>query len=113
MDRSRYTKPDLREKLKKKIQASSKGGKKGQWSARKAQLLVQEYEKAGGGYKKAKSAEQKHLSKWSAEDWQTKDGDTKARMPDGSVKRYLPKRAWDRLNDDEKRATDRRRWPKR
>jgi len=44
-----YTKPKLREKLKAKIMAGSKGGKPGQWSARKAQLLAQEYKSAGGG----------------------------------------------------------------
>ncbi len=30
---------------------SDKGGKPGEWSARKSQLLVQEYEKQGGGNK--------------------------------------------------------------
>jgi hypothetical protein len=39
-----YTKPALRKRLFEKIKAGSKGGKAGQWSARKAQML-------GGGYK--------------------------------------------------------------
>lgn len=46
-----YTKPELRKRLFKKIKAGSRGGKPGQWSARKAQLLALEYKKAGGGYK--------------------------------------------------------------
>jgi len=46
-----YTKPALRKRLFEKIKAGSKGGKPGQWSARKAQLLALEYKKAGGGYK--------------------------------------------------------------
>ena len=46
-----YTKPALRERLFKKIKAGTRGGKAGQWSARKAQLLAKEYEAAGGGYK--------------------------------------------------------------
>lgn len=46
-----YTKPTLRKKLFEKILAGSRGGKAGQWSARKAQLLAREYKKAGGGYK--------------------------------------------------------------
>ena len=46
-----YTKPTLRKRLFNKIKASTKGGKAGQWSARKAQLLASEYKKAGGGYK--------------------------------------------------------------
>jgi hypothetical protein len=50
-DNSKYTKPELRERIKDRIMESSKAGKPGQWSARRSQLLVQEYEKAGGGYK--------------------------------------------------------------
>ena len=30
---------------------SKKGGKPGQWSARKAQMLAKKYKAAGGGYK--------------------------------------------------------------
>ncbi len=33
-----YTKPTMRKRLFEKIKAGSKGGKPGQWSARKAQL---------------------------------------------------------------------------
>jgi len=46
-----YTKPGMRKALFNKIKAGSKGGKPGQWSARKAQLLAVQYKKAGGGYK--------------------------------------------------------------
>jgi hypothetical protein len=46
-----YTKPKMRESLFKKIKAGSKGGKPGQWSARKAQMLAKEYKAKGGGYK--------------------------------------------------------------
>jgi len=46
-----YTKPTMRKRLFNKIKASSKGGKPGQWSARKAQRLAKEYKAAGGGYK--------------------------------------------------------------
>ena len=46
-----YTKPGMRKRLFKRIMAGSKGGKPGQWSARKAQILAREYKKAGGGYK--------------------------------------------------------------
>jgi|TARA_R100001129_G_scaffold46139_1_gene31423 hypothetical protein len=41
----------MRKRLFEKIKAGSRGGKPGQWSARKAQLLASEYKKAGGGYK--------------------------------------------------------------
>jgi stalled ribosome alternative rescue factor ArfA len=46
-----YTKPTMRKRLFEKIKSGSRGGKPGQWSARKAQLLASEYKKAGGGYK--------------------------------------------------------------
>lgn len=46
-----YTKPTMRKNLFNRIKAGSKGGKPGQWSARKAQLLASEYKKKGGGYK--------------------------------------------------------------
>jgi hypothetical protein len=46
-----YTKPALRKRLFNQIMAGSKGGKPGQWSARKAQLLAKAYKDAGGGYK--------------------------------------------------------------
>ena len=46
-----YTKPTMRKRLFSKIKAGTKGGKAGQWSARKAQLLASEYKKSGGGYK--------------------------------------------------------------
>lgn len=68
-----YTKPELRERIKDRIMAGSKGGKPGQWSARKAQLVAQEYENEGGGYKGDKTEKQKSLEKWGEEKWQTKD----------------------------------------
>ena len=46
-----YTKPEMRKRLFNKIKAGTKGGKAGQWSARKAQMLAKEYKAAGGGYK--------------------------------------------------------------
>ena len=46
-----YTKPAMRERLFKKIKAGGKGGKPGQWSARKAQMLAREYKAKGGGYR--------------------------------------------------------------
>lgn len=45
-----YTKPAMRKRIFQRIKAGSKGGKPGQWSARKAQLLATSYKKAGGGY---------------------------------------------------------------
>lgn len=46
-----YTKPTVRKRLFEKIKNGDKGGKPGQWSARKAQMLVKQYEDKGGGYR--------------------------------------------------------------
>ncbi len=101
----KYTDPKLRDTLKEKIQAGDRGGKKGQWSARKAQLLVQEYEKAGGGYTGEKDASAKHLEQWGAQDWKTKKGGADARG-EGGTSRYLPDVAWKLLSKAEREQTD-------
>jgi hypothetical protein len=49
-----YTKPTMRKRLFNQIKAGSKGGRPGQWSARKAQLLAKNYKSSGGGYKTKK-----------------------------------------------------------
>tara|TARA_R100001440_G_scaffold21276_3_gene35163 strand:+ start:3333 stop:3644 length:312 start_codon:yes stop_codon:yes gene_type:complete len=46
-----YTKPTMRKNLFNKIKAGSAGGRPGQWSARKAQMLAKQYKAKGGGYK--------------------------------------------------------------
>ena len=46
-----YTKPAMRKRLFYKIKACSKGGRAGQWSARKAQMLARQYKAKGGGYR--------------------------------------------------------------
>ena len=46
-----YTKPGMRKSLFESIKASDKGGKPGQWSGRKAQMLAKQYKAKGGGYK--------------------------------------------------------------
>ena len=103
----KYTHPELREQIKEEIKASDKGGEEGQWSARKSQLLTQEYEKRGGGYKGEKGESQKNLQKWTEEDWQTREGDADARQ-DGETKRYLPKKAWEDMTEEEKEETERK-----
>lgn len=104
----KYTDPELRERIKEEIKESDKGGKKGHWSARKSQLLTREYEKRGGGYKGEKDDSQKNLEKWTDEEWQTQEGDIKARGDDGETKRYLPKKAWENMSEEEKRETEKK-----
>lgn len=102
----KYTHPELRESVKEEIKASDKGGKEGQWSARKSQLLTQEYEKRGGGYKGEKGQSQKDLEEWTEEEWQTKEGEADARQDSGETKRYLPKKAWENMSEEEKEVTE-------
>ena len=46
-----YTKPAMRKRLVASVKAGGKGGKPGQWSARKAQMVAKQYKAKGGGYK--------------------------------------------------------------
>lgn len=101
-----YTKPQLRERIKRSVMAGSQGGKPGQWSARKAQLVAQRYEKAGGGYTGSKTKAQSSLSRWTKEDWQTSD--KKPAIREGGTRRYLPAAAWAKLSPAEKAATNRK-----
>lgn len=104
-----YTDPELRERLKEQIKAGDRGGRPGQWSARKSQLLTSEYEAQGGGYRHEgeRTASQEHLQEWTRQDWRTADGGDRARGSDGT-RRYLPDAAWELLSDEEKQATDTR-----
>ncbi|MDJ0651725.1 MAG: hypothetical protein QNJ27_01765 [Simkaniaceae bacterium] len=76
----------------------SKGGKAGQWSARKAQLAVKLYKEAGGSYigsKKKSNA----LTQWTKQDWRY--------VGEPKKSRYLSKKAIDALTKEEKAATSR------
>lgn len=96
-----YTKPAMRKRLFEKIKAGSKGGKAGQWSARKSQLLAREYKKAGGGYTGEKTKAQKSLSKWTKEEWGTKSGKPSTQGKKATGERYLPKKARQALSKEE------------
>lgn len=99
-----YTDPDLRERIKREVMAGDKGGRAGQWSARKAQLVAHEYEAQGGGYKHERTEAQQHLKEWGDEKWHTADG--KQAIQGETTHRYLPEEAWQELSPEEKKATD-------
>ena len=105
-DPAQYTQPELRDKIKAEVTAGDKGGRPGQWSARKAQLVTHEYEKQGGDYKQPPTEEQQSLKQWGEEHWTTSDGKPAER--EGGTTRYLPEAAWDQLSDEEKAATNRK-----
>lgn len=72
-------------------------------------MMAQEYKRRGGDYKTDKSEKdesQKNLSNWTDEEWQTKDGSANAKKEDGTQQRYLPKKAWENLSEEEKKQTD-------
>jgi hypothetical protein len=100
-----YTKPGLRDSIKRRVLAGSKGGRPGQWSARKAQLVALEYKKAGGGYTGSKSRKQKSLSKWTKEEWGTRSGKPSTQGSKATGERYLPKKARQALSKKEYAAT--------
>lgn len=90
------TDPALWEQVKDEVTAGGKGGKPGQWSARKAQMAVAEYKKRGGGYRGERDPHN-HLHEWIEEDWGTRSGDESGTTGE----RYLPKAARDALTDKE------------
>lgn len=99
------TDPKLWEKVKKRVTAGDKGGQKGEWSARKAQLATQEYKKQGGGYAGRKDPHNS-LVEWGKEEWGTKSG----KKSGDTHERYLPRKAREALSDDEyKRTTAKKR----
>ena len=100
-----YTNPALRNRIKNRITAGTKGGAAGQWSARKAQLVTQAYKAAGGGYTGSKTAAQSSLKKWGKEDWGTKSGKPSTVGPKATGERYLPKKARESLTGKEYAAT--------
>ena len=99
------TDPKLWDKVKTEVTEGDKGGKPGQWSARKAQLAVNEYKHEGGGYRGEKPADN-HLVEWQREDWGTKSGEQSGKTGE----RYLPKKAREALTEGEyKRTTAKKR----
>ena len=100
MSVAKKSNPALWESIVSRVKSGSKGGNAGQWSARKAQLAVSIYKKAGGKYKGAKSSSNK-LAKWTKQDWTTSSG-----KPSEGKRRYLPKKAWSALSSSEKRSTN-------
>jgi len=103
-----YTKPSLRATIVASVKAGTKGGRSGQWSARKAQLVAQKYEAAGGGYTGNKTSKQKSLSKWTKEKWRTKSGKPSTQGPKATGERYLPSAAIKSLSAKEYAATSRK-----
>ena len=94
------SKPELWKRIVARVKAGNKGGDKGEWSARKAQLAVKLYKEAGGGYV-GKKSQSNSLAKWTKQKWRTKSG-----KPSGLTgERYLPEKAIKALTPKEYSAT--------
>ncbi|MBX9739081.1 MAG: hypothetical protein K2X62_03365 [Beijerinckiaceae bacterium] len=100
---AKKTDPALWRKVKAQVTRGTKGGRAGQWSARKAQIAVAEYKARGGGYSGAKKPDN-HLAKWTKEDWGTASG----RKSRETGERYLPRKARASLSKEEYAATTRK-----
>ncbi|TFL19195.1 Rho termination factor N-terminal domain-containing protein [Jannaschia formosa] len=92
------TEPELWETVKQEITDGDKGGEPGQWSARKAQMAVQEYKKRGGGYaEEGPDRKETSLHEWTEEDWGTKSGEESGETGE----RYLPRKVRMLLTEEE------------
>jgi hypothetical protein len=100
METAKKKNPKLWESIVASVKRGDKGGKKGEWSARKAQLAVKMYKDKGGEYIGAKS-KSNSLVKWTKQDWTTKSG--KPSLETGE--RYLPKKAIKSLTPKEYKET--------
>ena len=93
--------PALWKRIVSQVKSGSKGGDPGEWSARKAQLAVSLYKKAGGSYSGPKRSTS--LSKWTQQNWRTKSGKPSSKTGE----RYLPEKAIKSLSSAEYAATSR------
>lgn len=99
---AKRTDPALWEAVKAEVTAGSKGGRPGQWSARKAQMAVRIYKERGGGYIGPKDPDNS-LTRWTEQDWRTKSG----RPSLQTGERYLPADAIAALTEEEYAETTR------
>lgn len=92
--------PDLWKSVVAQVKSGSRGGKKGQWSARKAQLAVHIYKKHGGSYIGPKHRDNS-LVRWTEQDWGYLDpaDPLKKRSKRG---RYLPLAVKEAMSEKQK-----------
>ena len=75
LSEDKYTDPELHDQVEEEIKESNKGGAPGQWSARKAQVMAQEYEERGGSYTTDKEIHQDDSESEEEEDEEDIDAD--------------------------------------
>lgn len=92
-----YSDPGLRESIKDRIMAGGKGGAPGQWSARKAQMVAQEYKAKGGSYEGGPSKQQTSLKRWTKQEWTTPSGKPSTQGSKATGEVYAPRKAIEKL----------------
>ncbi len=102
MSTARRTDPKLWKSVVASVKRGAKGGRPGQWSARKAQIAVRLYKKKGGRYR-GKKRRDNSLAKWTRQRWRTRSG----RPSLETGERYLPAKAIRSLSAAEYGATTR------
>lgn len=85
-------------KVKKMVLEGDRGGMRGEWSARKAQIAVAEYKSRGGKYIGEKSKDNS-LTIWTQEDW--------GYIDNKHGNRYLPKKVRSALTPEQIAAENR------
>lgn len=91
MVKTERTNQKMWKKIVRDIKKSNKGGRPGQWSARKAQLAVSIYKKQGGRYKSRKR-NKNSLYRWTKQKWRTRSGKPSIVGPNATGERYLPEK---------------------
>jgi hypothetical protein len=119
--RARRIDPGLWERAKDEVTKGDRGGRAGPWSARKAQLAVQDYKRRGGGYEGQKRADRARAYQFSRQPkriaqktarYRSRGGDrsdppSKAELYEQARRRGIPGRS--KMGRDElQRALDRR-----
>ena len=96
MSTAKKTNESLWKRIVARIKAGSKGGKPGQWSARKAQMALKAYKEAGGGYK-GKKSKKNSLAKWTKQKWRTKSGKHSVQGKKATGEVYAPSKTISKL----------------
>ena len=108
---AKKTDPVRWDKIVKRLKRSSKGGRPGEWSARKAQFAVSEYKKEmksiGKKPYRGRKSRSNSLSRWTRQKWDYVDPKDKKKKR-SQRGRYFPESVRRKLSKREKRLTNKR-----
>jgi hypothetical protein len=93
--------PELWKEIRKNLLKSNKGGKAGEWTARKQQMLVKMYKDAGGGFRGTLRSTNRSIKRWSRERY------ARSESTSNGTRRYSDAGVSDVSNRSQKRANKR------